>query len=74
MPKIQTHVLAHGRKIGPVHTQQSALKTDTEAYVDIRHTNMGIHKTVQKSHNKEISKQILRNHKVHKVRHPRSVQ
>ena len=57
-PKIQTHVLAHGQKIGPVHAQQAgALQTDIEASVDLWHTTMRMHKTEQHSYNREISKQ-----------------
>ena len=59
-PKIRTHVPAHGKKIGPVHTQQAgALQT---ACVDLWHTTMGMHKTEQHSHNTEISKQSTQGH------------
>jgi len=49
--KIKENVLAHGKKIGPVDTQQAdAVQTNIEAYyfiVDLRHTAVGLHETEQ---------------------------
>jgi hypothetical protein len=42
-PKIQTHVLAYGQKIGPVDTYKAgALQTDTEACMDLWHAPVGV--------------------------------
>jgi hypothetical protein len=56
-PKIQTNVLAYGKAIGPVSTQQAgALQTNFEACVDLWHTVMVMHETEQHRRNTQISK------------------
>jgi len=46
-----------GRRPALSTQEAGALQTDIEAYVDLRHTTMGVHKTERHSHNTEISKQ-----------------
>jgi hypothetical protein len=63
-PRIQTHVLAYEKKIGPVDTQQAgALQTDIEACVEIWQPAVGLQETEQPCHNTEISKQSTQKHR-----------
>jgi hypothetical protein len=62
-PNIKAHVLAHGKKIGPVNTKQAgAIQTDIEACMGLWLTAMRMHKTEQYCHNTEISKQSFQEH------------
>ena len=61
---MQANVLAYGKAIGPVDTQQAgALQTDFEALLDLWHTVMGMHETEQHCYNTEIPKQSTREHR-----------
>ena len=54
---MQENVLDHGKKIGPVDTQQAdAIQTNNEACVDLRPTAVGMHGTAQHCHHSTISK------------------
>jgi hypothetical protein len=56
-PKIQTNVMAYGKTIDPVNTQQAgALQADSDACVDLWHTVMWMHETEQHYYNTEIPK------------------